>query len=143
MYQVIWLYLIVGLGFGRLMEHLPPNGPAPETVREWVRAFGHGAGYLLWAVLSRFLLRVAPEAELPGPAPPHLARSLHRQRLSQAHAFWQMAEQLYAQAKSRQPRLTFAVDRLFPFLLHWLQSQQLPPRLFWSPTLNTTPSQPF
>ena len=144
--QVIWLYLIVGLGFGRLLKHLPEAGPAPETVREWVRAFGYGAGHLLLAALSRFLLKVAPQTQLPGPAPPHLARSRpvqHAQRLSQAHAFWQMAEQVYAQVKGHQPHLAFTVAQLFPFLLHWLQAQALPPRLFWSPALATTPSQPF
>jgi hypothetical protein len=144
--QVVWLYLIVGLGFGRLLRHLPEDGPAPETVREWVRAFAYGAGHLLLAALTRFLLKLAPQTELPGPAPPHLARSRqvqHHQRLTQAHDFWQLAEQLYAQVKSRQPRLAFSVGQLFPFLLHWLQSQPLPPRLFWSPTLSTTPEQPF
>jgi len=144
--QVIWLYLIVGLGFGRLMGHLPEAGPAPETVREWVRAFAYGAGHLLLAALSRFLLKVAPQTELPGPAPPHLARSRqvqHHHRLSQAHAFWQVAEQVYAQVKGHQPRLAFSLGQLFPFLLHWLQAQPLPPRLFWSPTLATTPKQPF
>jgi hypothetical protein len=144
--RVIWLYLIVGLGFGRLMKHLPAAGPAPETVREWVRAFAYGAGHLLLAALSRFLLKLAPQTELPGPAPPHLARSRqvqHYQRLSQAHAFWQVAEQVYAQVKGRQARLAFSLGQLFPFLLHWLQSQPLPPRLFWSPSLSTTPTQPF
>lgn len=144
--RVIWLYLIVGLGFGRLMGHLPEAGPAPETVREWVRAFAYGAGHLLLAALTRFLLQMAPQTELPGPAPPHLARSRqaqHHQRLIQAHDFWQLAEQLYAQVKGRQPRLAFTVSQLFPFLLHWLQAQLLPPRLFWSPGLPTTPQQPF
>lgn len=144
--RVIWLYLIVGLGFGRLMGRLPENGPAPETVREWVRAFGYGAGHLLLAALTRFLLKLAPQTELPGPAPPHLARSRqgqHYQRLSQAHDFWQLAQQLYAQHKSGQARLAFSLEQLFPFLLHWLQSQQLPPRLFWSPALPTSPIQPF
>jgi hypothetical protein len=146
LHRVIWLYLIVGLGFGRLMNQLPETGPAPETVREWVRAFAYGAGHLLLAALTRFLLKLAPQTELPGSAPPHLARSRqvqHYQRLTQAHAFWQLAEQLYAQVKDRQPRLAFSVGQLFPFLLHWLQSQPLPPRLFWSPTLSTTPKQPF
>lgn len=146
LHQVVWLYLIVGLGFGRLMGHLPEAGPAPETVREWVRAFAYGAGHLLLSALTRFLLKLAPQTELPGPAPPHLARSRqvqHYQHLTQAHAFWQLAEQLYAQAKDRQPRLAFSLGQLFPFLLHWLQSEQLPPRLFWSPSLPTTPTQPF
>ena len=146
LHRVVWLYLIVGLGFGRLMSHLPEHGPAPETVREWVRAFAYGAGHLLLAALTRFLLRLAPQTELPGPAPPHLARSRQpqqHQRLMQAHDFWQLAEQLYAQIKERQPRLAFGVSQLFPFLLHWLPSQQLPPRLFWSPSLSTTPQQPF
>ena len=144
--QVSWLYLIVGLGFGRLMNHLPEAGPAPETVREWIRAFAYGAGHLLLAALTRFLLKLAPQTELPGPAPAHLARSRqgqHYHRLTQAHDFWQLAEQLYAQVKGRQPRLAFSLGQLFPFLLHWLQSQPWPPRLFWSPALSTTPKQPF
>jgi Domain of unknown function (DUF6431) len=144
--QVIWLYLIVGLGYGRLMNHLPEAGPALETVREWVQAFAYGAGHLLLAALSRFLLTVAPQTELPGPAPPHLARRRqvqHAQHLSQAHAFWQVAEQVYAQVKGRQARLAFSLDQLFPFLLHWLQAQPLPPRLLWSPSLPTTPTQSF
>jgi hypothetical protein len=28
-------------------------------------------------------------------------------------------------------------------LLHWLQRQAVPPRLFWSPRLATTPTTPF
>jgi hypothetical protein len=28
-------------------------------------------------------------------------------------------------------------------LLHWLQNQAVPPRLFWSPALSTTPTSPF
>jgi hypothetical protein len=28
-------------------------------------------------------------------------------------------------------------------LLHWLQRQAVPPRLFWSPCLPTTPTTPF
>jgi hypothetical protein len=28
-------------------------------------------------------------------------------------------------------------------LLHWLQRQAVPPRLFWSPRLSTTPITPF
>lgn len=143
LYQVVWLYLIVGLGFGRLLEQLPQEyGPALTTIRG-VAAFAYGAGYLLLGSLSRFLLSLAPQSELPGPAPPQLTRSRHSHFLSQAYHFWQMAEQLYAQVKGHQPWLTFSVDHLFPFVLHWLASQGLPPRLFWSPRLLTTPTQPF
>jgi hypothetical protein len=28
-------------------------------------------------------------------------------------------------------------------LLHWLQRQAVPPRLFWSPRLSTTPTTAF
>jgi hypothetical protein len=146
LYRVAWLYVIVGLGFGRLMQHLPETGPAPATVREWVRAFAYGAGHLLLAALIRFLLKLAPQTELSGSPPLHLARSReadHQQWLKQAYQFWQVAEQVYAQVKDRQPRLTFTTEQLFPFLLHWLQAQPLPPRLFWSPILPTSPSQPF
>lgn len=145
LHQVVWLYLIVGQGFGRLIQQLPQSGPAPTTVREWVRAFGYGAGHLLLPALIRFLLRVAPQSELPETTPRHLARSRppQQQWLKQAHQFWQGAEHLYAQVKERQPQLSFRVQTLFPFLLHWLQAQALSPRLFWSPTLPTTPTVPF
>jgi hypothetical protein len=143
LYRVVWLYLIVGFGFGRLLTQLPERGPAPATIREWVAAFAYGAGYLLWSALSRFVLSVNPQSDLPGPAPPHLERSRQPQRLKQAYHFWQLAEQLYAQVKAHQPWLHFTPRHLFPFVLHWLQAQGFPPRLFWSPRLSTTPTQPF
>jgi hypothetical protein len=143
---VTWLYVIVGLGFSRLMAHLPEAGPAPTTIREWVRAFAYGAGHLLLAALIRFLLKLAPQTDLPKTTPLHLNRSRDAQQqqwLKQTYQFWQVAEQVYAQVKERQAELTFTVSQLFPFLLHWLQVQPLPPRLFWSPALTTTPTQPF
>jgi hypothetical protein len=143
LYRVVWLYLIVGLGFGRLLNHLPETGPAPATIREWVAAFAYGTGYLLWGALSRFLLSLQPHSDLPGPAPAHLERSRQPPRLKQAYHFWQLAEQLYAQVKGYQPWLAFSVGQLFPFLLHWLAGQRLPARLFWSPRLSTTPTRPF
>jgi hypothetical protein len=144
--QVIWLYLIVGLGFGRLMAQLPERGPARSTVREWVAAFAYGAGHLLVHALLRFLLTLAPGSPLPSPTPAHLDRrrpGRRRQWLKQGHHFWLLAEQLYAQVKLRQPWLHFTAGQLFPFLLHWLHAQALPPRLFWSPRLPTTPITPF
>ena len=72
LHQVVWLYLIVGLGFGQVLNRLPDNGPAPATVREWVQAFAYGAGYLLLAAVSRELLTLDLQVELPGPAPPQL-----------------------------------------------------------------------
>lgn len=145
LYQVAWLYVIVGLGFGRLMRKLPEAGPALTTVREWVQAFAYGTGRLLLPAMVRFLLKLAPQAELPQTTPPHLERSrgMQQQWLKQAYQFWQVAEQLYAQIKEHQPTLTFTVSSLFPFLLHWLQLQSFSPRLFWSPALTTTPTQPF
>jgi len=144
--QVVTLYLIVGLGWRRLMRKLPEDGPAPSTVREWVDSFAYGAGHLLFDYLLRHLLTLAPGIELPGKPPTHLDR-IHeqrkRRRLGMAHTFWLMAEQLYAQVKARLPHLRFSVDQLFPFLVHWLQSQSLPPRLFWSSALPTTPTRPF
>lgn len=145
LYQVAWLYVVVGLGFSRLLQQLPEAGPAPTTVREWVRAFGYGAGHLLLPALTGFLLRLAPQTELAEATPSHLLRSRppQQQWLKQAYQFWQLAQQLYAQVKDRQPELAFTVEQLFPFLLHWLQAQRLPPRLFWSPVLVTTPTVPF
>jgi hypothetical protein len=146
LYQVAWLYVIVGLGFSRLMRQLPEAGPALTTVREWVRSFGYGAGHLLLAALVRFLLKVAPQTDLPEMTPRHLDRCREAQQqqwLKQAYQFWQVAEQVYARVKERQAELTFTVSQLFPFVLHWLQAQHLLPRLFWSPALATTPTQPF
>jgi hypothetical protein len=141
--QVVALYLIAGLGFGRLMKHLPQSGPAPATVREWVTAFAYGAGHLLLDVMSRCVFSLVPENELPAATPLHLCRSRQCQRLQRAYHFWQLAEQLYAQVKVRQPRLHFAAGQLCAFLLHWLGQQGLPSRLFWSPALATTPTTPF
>jgi len=145
--HTVFLYLVAGLGWGRLMDQLPGSGPARPTVREWVSSFAYGAGELLSDCLSRQLLALDPLVELPDTASPrHLARvsDLTKcQRLGRAHRFWLLAERLYALLKVRLPRLHFAADQLFPFLLHWLQSQALPPRLFWNPALSTTPTTPF
>jgi hypothetical protein len=140
------LYLMVDLGWGRLMDRLPAPGPARSTVREWVASFAYGAGHLLFDLLTRRLLALDPLIELPDVAPPprldrvpHLTR---RRCLQRAHRFCLLAEHLYAHAKAQQPRLHFAADQVFPFLLHWLQSQALPPRLLWNPALSTTPTVP-
>jgi len=145
LYQVTWLYVMVGLGFNRLHQQLPETGPAGTTIREWVRAFAYGAGHLLLPALTGFVLQLAPQTELAGAIPLHLSRSRPPQQpwLKQAYQFWQVAQQVYAQVKDRQPILTFTVEQLFPFLLHWLQSQRFPARLFWSPALATTPTVPF
>ena len=144
--NVIYLYLIAGLGLGRLLRQMPEPGPARSTVREWIRSFAYGAGHLLLGVLQRLLLTLDPGIEMPDSSPEHLndvPDPLKRRRLEKAHAFWLLAENLYAQIKNRQPDLHFTAREFFPFLLHWLQSQQLPPRLFWSPLLPTTPTEPF
>jgi hypothetical protein len=129
------------------MNRLPPPGPARSTVREWIASFAYGAGYLLLDLLIRQFLALDPLAELPDTgAPSHLDRvsdPVRHFRLGRAHHFWLLAERLYAQLKLRSPRLHFAAGQLLPFLLHWLQSQALPPRLFWNPTLSTTPSTAF
>ena len=141
------LYHIAGLGVGRRLRKLLRPRPARSTVREWIRSFAYGAGELLLDLLTRHLLALDPLAALPDSAPPeHLLRipdSVQRRRLARAHRFWLLAEHLYAQVKVRQPWLTFAAARFFPFLLHWLQRQSIPPRLFWSPRLSTTPINPF
>ena len=145
--RVVSLYLIAGLGVGRLMNRLPGLNPARSTVREWVASFAYGAGELLLDLLSRQLLRLDPLADLPDtPSPRHLDRirdPAKRRRIERAHRFWLLAEHLYALVKAKRPRLHFAADQLFPFLLHWLQNQTIPPRLFWSPALSTTPTSPF
>ena len=92
--QVVWLYLIVGLGFERLQAKLPEQGPARSTVREWVGAFAYGAGYLLLTVLGRGVLNLASETALSEPPlPPHLDRrrpAQRRQWLRGAHHFWEL-----------------------------------------------------
>jgi hypothetical protein len=145
--HVVSLYLIAGLGWKRLMNHVPHPGPDVSTVREWVASFAYGAGYLLLDFLIHRLLTLDPLAELPdSSAPSHLNRvsdPVRRSRLERAHCFWLLAEHLYAQLKRRSPQLHFAAGQLLPFLLHWLQNQALPPRLFWNPTLSTTPTIAF
>ncbi len=140
--QVIQLYLLAGQGFGKIMEALSEPGPALSTLREWVQAFAHGAGFLLTGLFSRSLLTVDPDAELPGPAPPHLSRSRHRY-LTPAWSAWHLTERLYALVKFRQPRLHFSAGHILTFGLHWLQTRVIPPRFFWSPRLSTTPTAPF
>ena len=145
--HVASLYLIAGLGWKRLMNRLPNPGPDVSTVREWVASFAYGAGHLLLDFLTHRLLILDPLIELPDSgAPSHLDRvpdPLRRSRLERAHHFWLLAEHLYAQLKARARRLLFEADQLLPFLLHWLQSQALSPRLFWNPTLSTTPTTAF
>lgn len=146
MQLVMGLYLWAGLGFGRLWDKLPPLKPARTTVREWVRSFAYGAGYLLLDVLRRFGLALSSEVEQPGRAPAHLNRSRHpeqRRWLKRSYQFWRWGEWLYAWLKEKQARLLFSAAQLCSFLLHWLQTQYLPPRLFWSPDLETTPTVPY
>jgi hypothetical protein len=145
--RIVSQYLNAGLGWGRLMERVPGSGPVRSTVREWIGSFAYGAGELLLDSLSRHLLALDPLIDLPDTAPPHhldrVPDPAKRRRLKRAHRFWLLAEQLYALVKTRQPHLHFAADQLFPFLLHWLQSRDLVPRLFWNPALSTTPCTPF
>jgi hypothetical protein len=145
--NVPYLYLIAGLSLDRLLRQMPEPGPARSTVREWIRSFAYGAGELLLDLLTRQLVALDPLAALPDRvAPEHLQRisdPVQHRRLAYAHRFWLLAEQLYAQVKVRQPWLDFAAAQFFPFLLHWLQREAVPPRLFWSPRLSTTPTIPF
>jgi len=146
MQQVMGLYLLVGLGFAHIWHELRPLKPARTTVREWVRAFAYGAGYLLLDALRRFVLALSLDLEQPGRAPAHLNRSRcpkQRWRLKRSYHFWRWGEWLYAWLKENQVRLLFSADQFFSFLLHWLQSQGLVPRLLWSPDLETSPTIPF
>jgi hypothetical protein len=153
----VFLYLIVGLGWGRLLARIETKkevkkevdkpGPARSTIREWIRSFTYGAGELLLDLLTRYLLMLDPLVDLPDTTPPQhfkrISNPRQRHRLRRAHSFWLLAEQFYAMVKGRRPRLHFEAAQLFAFLLHWLQTQAVPPRLFWSPVLATTPSTPF
>ncbi len=144
MQQVVAWYLWGGLGFGQLLKQLPGDGPAAETVREWLAAFGYGAGYLLWGRLQRFVAGLAPLATAP-PAdkPPGLERSRQANLLARGTQWWQWGEQLYAHSKAAVVQLAYQAGLFFPFVLHWLQQQGLPPRLFWSPRLEGTPRVPY
>jgi hypothetical protein len=141
--KAMWLYLFVGLGIERLIEQLPPVGPEPATVQEWVRSFGYGAGYLLLDVLRRFVMSLYPESDLSGRAPRELERSGHAEQLKKSYHFWRWGEILYARKKEVEPHMSFSDAQFFPFLVHWLQSQSIVPRIFWSPRLETTPTTPF
>lgn len=145
--QVVFLYILAGLGIDRLIECLIGQGPVRSTVREWIVSFAYGAGHLLFDLLRRSLMTLNPLVELPDtPMPTHLDRvpsPTKRYRLGRAHRFLQLAERLYAQAKARLPRLHFTTGQLLSFILHWLQGNGVPPRLFWSPSLCTTPTEPF
>jgi hypothetical protein len=142
--RVVSLYLLAGLGINRLMERLIGQGPVRSTVCEWIVSFAYGAGELLFDVLRCSLMALNPLVERPETPPPtHLDQvpSLtRRHRLGRARRFWQLAEHLYAQAKVRLPRLHFNSTHLLSFVLHWLQGEGVPPRLFWSPRLSTTPT---
>ena len=61
--NVIHLYLIAGLGLGRLLRQMPEPGPARSTVREWIRSFAYGAGELLLDLLTRRLVALDPLAD--------------------------------------------------------------------------------
>ena len=145
--RVVSRYLHLGLGINALMRQLKGPGPVRSTIREWINSFAYGAGELLFSRLRRSLMEVDPLVELSERAPPeHLDRipnHTKRRRLRNAYRFWELAEQLYAQAKVRLPRLHFGSDQLLSFVLHWLQSEVVPPRLFWSPRLSTTPTEAF
>jgi len=145
--RVVSLYLLAGLGIDGLMGRLIGQGPVRSTVREWITSFAYGAGELMFDLLLHGLMTFKPLTELPDTLPPpHLNRvpgRTKRRRLEHAYRFWQLAEQLYALIKARLPRLHFATDQLLSFVLHWLQSEGVPSRIFWSPRLSTTPTTPF
>jgi hypothetical protein len=145
--RVVSLYLLAGLGIDGLMERLMGQGPARSTVREWTTSFAYGAGELMFDLVLHGLMTFKPLTELSDTPPPQRLNRVpsrtRRRRLEHAHRFWQLAEQLYALIKTRLPHLHFTTDQLLSFVLHWLQSQGVPPRLFWSPRLSTTPTAPF
>jgi hypothetical protein len=143
LHEVVLLYLLAGLGFGQVLKHMPSEGPARDTVREWVSAFAYGAGYLLLEVLRRFVAGLAPAAALPEGFPRQLERSRQADLLQKSYHFWQWGEVLYARLKDVEVRTDYTAAQFFSFLLHWLQGQRLAPRLFWSPRLETTPRTPF
>ena len=147
MQLVVFLYLLGGMSFNSIIERLPGQGPDRSTVREWITSFAYRAGDQLFDVIRRHLMDLNPLAQLPETPPPkHLNRvpdPTRRRHLAKAHRFWRLAEHLYAETKVRMPHLHFAGEQLVPFVLHWLQSEGVPPRLFWSPRLPTTVREDF
>ncbi len=149
----VHLYFIMGLGWRQVKQQMEKEKEHPyaelpcSTLREWLRSFAYGAGELLLNLLTRHLAALAPLSELSNQQPPehfkHITDPDQRRRLEKATHFLLLAEQLYAEVKARQSQLFFSVPQLFPFLLHWLQLLELPQRLFWSPTLATSPTTPF
>jgi len=139
--KAIHLYLIAGLGLDCLLQRMSEPGPSRSTVREWIRSFAYGAGERLLDRLTRRLVALDPLALLPDRAPPEhlqpIPDPVQHRRLARAHRFWLLARHLYAQVKLRQPWLDFEAAQFFPFLLHWLQRQTVPPRLLWAPRLST------
>ena len=138
---VMMLAVLEGLGLEAIEARLPVAGPALETIREWVSAFAYGAGYLLLGVMGRFVAGLVPLAEWAERPPPD--RSKPAELLRKSAHFWQWGEILYARLKALEVRIDYGAAQFFPFLEHWLQSQGLTPRLFWSPRLATTPRTPF
>jgi hypothetical protein len=146
LYRIVALYLIKGWSWECLLGELPGPSPARSTVREWVGSFAYGAGHLLLDALLRHLMALAPDTEVFTSPPHHFKRVKDPRKgrlLEKAYSFWLSAEALYAQVKNRQPRLHFGAGDFFSFLLQWLQSQSLPPRLFWNPALPGTPTRSF
>ncbi len=145
--KVVMLYLFKGHTYGRIYALMPEQGPAYTTIRERMAAFAYGAGQLLLPSLAGNLTALGLEFE-PSPAEAsahlkHFRNSEQRQRLEQAHHFLWGAEQLYARTKNRQARLHFAAESLLAFVLNWLQSRGLTPRIFWHEGLPGTPNTPF
>lgn len=146
MQEVLTLYLLVGLGFGRILAELSWRSPPRSTLREWVASFAWGAGFLLLDVLRRLAMKLTPTDELPPPldkTPAHLDSSKNATFLQNALRFWQWGEMLYARKKVISPRTDFSHHKFFAFLLHLLQFQFLAPRIFYNPKLQTTPATPF
>ncbi len=146
MQEVLILYLLAGLGFGRLWVELSWRSPPRSTLREWTASFAWGASSLLLDVLRRLAMALSPADELPPPpdkTPSHLDNSKNASFLQNALHFLQWGELLYARKKAVSPQTDFSHHKLFAFLLHLLQSQGLVPRMFYNPKLETTPAAPF
>ncbi len=144
MQRVIWQYVLVGLGYGRIMDEILGEGPGcQETVREWVRSFGYGAGYLLLDAMRRFVMKMYPESDVKERASLELERNSRAEELKKSYYFCKWGEILYAHHKDVEAKIIFSEEGFFPYLLHWLQRQSIPARLFWSPRLRTSPTAPI
>jgi len=147
MEEVIRAYLFGGLGIEAVIKTLSSGKPSCSTIREWIESFAYGVGELLFDLLRRSLADLDPTTEISRATPPErldrVPSPIKRCRLADVCRCWHAAERLYHLVKDWSPYSDLEPGQILPFLLQWLQDQEISPRLFWSPRLSTTCTEPF